>query len=259
MNEQKTDSFKFFPGEYLRDTQNLSEAQQVAYDRIMCEHIRNICVSHGQFDFFTKRLKPEEKAELKIVLTEIPAGYQISWVAREVVKSLSYKASRGSNGSGKDEKSYAPHIGYGNGKGNGVKEKGGTGEKEKKEAPEFSDARLVLQVLNESADRRYGVDSPVYHKFIYARLREDFTVQDLLDIVAYKVQEWKGKDMERYLHPETLFNRTKCTKYRDEVRRAIDKGLTAEEIRGKEKGGPKGMSAADLAKEAINLSKSMPK
>ncbi len=62
--------FIFYPGDYLRDTQCLSEKTQVAYDRIMCEHMRNICVSQDQFDFFTKRLSSDEKQELLFVLNK---------------------------------------------------------------------------------------------------------------------------------------------------------------------------------------------
>ena len=64
-------AFLFYPGDYLRDTQCLSENSQVAYDRIMCEHMRNICISKQQLNFFTKRLNDDEKSELFFLLTEI--------------------------------------------------------------------------------------------------------------------------------------------------------------------------------------------
>ena len=57
--------FVFYPGDYLRDTQMMSEKTQVAYDRIMCEHMRNICITQQQHRFFTKRLNDEEKEEMK--------------------------------------------------------------------------------------------------------------------------------------------------------------------------------------------------
>jgi len=64
----KDPAFLFYPGDYLRDTQCISENCQVAYDRIMCEHMRNICITHQQLKFFTKRLTEEELEELKMVL-----------------------------------------------------------------------------------------------------------------------------------------------------------------------------------------------
>ena len=59
----KDPEFLFYPGDYLTDTQCLSEKTQVAYDRIMCEHMRNICISQKQLKFFTKRLSPDETEE----------------------------------------------------------------------------------------------------------------------------------------------------------------------------------------------------
>ena len=97
-------AFLFYPGDYLRDTQNLSEKTQVAYDRIMCEHMRNICkdmnkigVSKKQVKFFTKRLSDEEKDELMFVLTDINGIFQIKWVAESIVKRLEYSESRRKN------------------------------------------------------------------------------------------------------------------------------------------------------------------
>lgn len=112
----KDPAFLFYPGDYLRDTQCLSEAVQVAYDRIMCEHMRNICISHAQLNFFTKKLSSEEIAELKMVLTEVDGGYQIEWVAASILKRKSYSASRSKNRQGKQKHmkdisdSYVPHM-----------------------------------------------------------------------------------------------------------------------------------------------------
>ena len=97
----KDPAFLFYPGDYLRDTQMLSEKTQVAYDRIMCEHMRNICITKQQLNFLTKRLSPEELEELKMVLTEIKGGYQIEWVADSITKRKAYSESRRKNREGK--------------------------------------------------------------------------------------------------------------------------------------------------------------
>ena len=55
----------------------LSEKTQVAYDRIMCEHMRNICISKQQLKFLTKRLSDDEKEELMMVMVDFNGGYQI--------------------------------------------------------------------------------------------------------------------------------------------------------------------------------------
>lgn len=113
----KDPAFLFYPGDYLRDTQCLSESVQVAYDRIMCEHMRNICISQAQLKFFTKRLNEDEIAELKSVLTETPEGFFIAWVAESISKRKSYSESRAKNrrGKGKEDmshisKTYVPHM-----------------------------------------------------------------------------------------------------------------------------------------------------
>lgn len=93
----KDPGFIFYPGDYLRDTQCLSEAAQVAYDRIMCEHMRNICLRQDRLNFFTKRLTEEQAAELYSVLTPCPGGYQISWVVDSILKRREYSESRRKN------------------------------------------------------------------------------------------------------------------------------------------------------------------
>lgn len=90
-------AFLFYPGDYLRDTQCLSEPSQVAYDRIMCEHMRNICISQAQLKFFTKRLTDEQKEELLMVLTEKSEGFYISWVVDSIEKRRAYSESRRNN------------------------------------------------------------------------------------------------------------------------------------------------------------------
>jgi hypothetical protein len=109
-------AFLFYPGDYLRDTQCLTEPVQVAYDRIMCEHMRNICISQEQLNFFTKRLDSEQKKELMHVLKKIPGGFQISWVAESIEKRRNYSDSRRKNREGKStntkktSQSYVPHM-----------------------------------------------------------------------------------------------------------------------------------------------------
>ncbi len=100
----KDPAFLFYPGDYLKDTQCLSEAAQVAYDRIMCEHMRNISedvnnitVSKDRVNFFTKRLTDDQREEIFHVLIKKSNGYQIEWVAESICKRKSYSNSRAKN------------------------------------------------------------------------------------------------------------------------------------------------------------------
>jgi|688.fasta_scaffold707585_1 hypothetical protein len=108
----KDPAFLFYPGDYLRDTQCLSEQAQTAYDRIMCEHMRNICISQEQLNFFTKRLTPDQKSEVLMVLTKVSGGYQIAWVAESIEKRRNYSDSRRKNRKSKPKKkeTYVPHM-----------------------------------------------------------------------------------------------------------------------------------------------------
>lgn len=90
----KDPAFLFYPGDYLRDTQCLSEKAQVAYDRIMCEHIRSAVISEQQLKFFTKRLTEDEKEELAMTLTKCEGGYKITWVAESIEKRQAFTESR---------------------------------------------------------------------------------------------------------------------------------------------------------------------
>ncbi len=109
----KDPAFLFYPGDYLRDTQCLSEKSQVAYDRIMCEHMRNICITYEQLNFFTKRLSEEEKKEVLMLLRKTKDGYQIEWVAESISKRMAYSESRRKNKQGKTKiicESYVNHM-----------------------------------------------------------------------------------------------------------------------------------------------------
>ena len=109
----KDPAFLFYPGDYLRDTQMLSEKTQVAYDRIMCEHMRNICITQQQLKFITKRLSEEELSELMMMLSKINGGYQIVWVAESISKRKAYSESRRQNRESKPNKTsktYDAHM-----------------------------------------------------------------------------------------------------------------------------------------------------
>jgi uncharacterized phage protein (TIGR02220 family) len=84
-------------------------------------------------------------------------------------------------------------------------------------------ARKVLQELNTAAGRSFKPDGRKF-EYIRARLRELASELSLEDAVAIacavvraKTREWLGTPMERYLRPETLFNKTKFDAYVQEV------------------------------------------
>lgn len=116
----KDPAFLFYPGDYLRDTQCLSTNAQVAYDRIMCEHMRNTCsdmhkigISQEQLNFFTKKLSDEEKSDLLHIVQKNGALYQIEWVAISICNRKTYSESRAENRRKKNKKdmnTYDKHM-----------------------------------------------------------------------------------------------------------------------------------------------------
>ena len=89
--------------------------------------------------------------------------------------------------------------------------------------PDDSDARSVIEYLNEKAGRRYEpVEANL--KLIRARLKEKGrTIDQLKAVVDRKVEEWRGTKFEKYLRPATLFNTEKFGQYVGELGTAIHK------------------------------------
>lgn len=106
------------------------------------------------------------------------------------------------------------------------KEKGGTGEK-------GLIAQNVIEYLNQLSGRKFLTTNQLYLRRIIQRLKEGYTEDELREIIEYKVAEWKGGEMEKHLQPDTLFNKEKCNKYRDQVRHAKENNLTISQIKGK--------------------------
>lgn len=66
---------------------------------------------------------------------------------------------------------------------------------------------------------------------IKARLDEGYTFEDIKRVIDLKVKEWLGGPMEKYLRPETLFNRTKFNSYAGVApKREIDSSVLLEDI-----------------------------
>ena len=70
---------------------------------------------------------------------------------------------------------------------------------------------VVLDYLNEKVGSNF---KPIetHLKLIKARM-QDYTEQDLKNVIDKKVKEWKGTEMQQYLRPKTLFNATNFENY----------------------------------------------
>ncbi len=77
-------------------------------------------------------------------------------------------------------------------------------------------ARAILAFLNSKAGRNYK-PTRVNLEFIENRLKEGYSMAECKQVIAKKVREWKGTDMDIYLRPATIFNATKFNQYAGEL------------------------------------------
>lgn len=63
----------------------------------------------------------------------------------------------------------------------------------------------VISYLNLKAKKNFKVDTANHQKFIKARLKEGYVLEDFKKVVDVMVSKWKGTEYEQYLQPQTLF------------------------------------------------------
>lgn len=69
----------------------------------------------------------------------------------------------------------------------------------------LSICKEVISYLNLKAKKNFKVDTASHHKFIKARLKEGYALEDFKKVVDVMVAKWKGTEYEQYLQPQTLF------------------------------------------------------
>lgn len=116
-----------------------------------------------------------------------------------------------------------------------VKEK----EKPKNSKPPHPGVIEVIQYLNKLNGTNFRTDTKQTVKLIEQRFAEGFPIQELKEIIEYKVAEWKGTKDDKWLQPDTLFNGENCAKYRNQVQAAKDKNLSISQIRARPSNAPK--------------------
>lgn len=71
----------------------------------------------------------------------------------------------------------------------------------------------IVAYLNEKAGTAYRATTKNTQSLMSARLAEGYTLEDFKTVIDKKCAEWLNTDMEKFLRPETLFNRTKFENY----------------------------------------------
>ena len=63
----------------------------------------------------------------------------------------------------------------------------------------------VISYLNLKSKKNFKVNTASHQKFIKARLKEGYVLEDFKKVVDIMVAKWKGTEYEQYLQPQTLF------------------------------------------------------
>lgn len=69
----------------------------------------------------------------------------------------------------------------------------------------LSICKEVISYLNLKAKKNFKVNTASHQKFIKARLKEGYVLEDFKKVVDIMVAKWEGTEYEQYLQPQTLF------------------------------------------------------
>ncbi|MFY3790758.1 conserved phage C-terminal domain-containing protein [Ureibacillus sp. MALMAid1270] len=72
----------------------------------------------------------------------------------------------------------------------------------------------VIEYLNKKTNRNYRINNLSTQRFINARLKEGYKLEDFKDVINVKVKQWlRDPKMKTYLRPSTLFSPTNFENY----------------------------------------------
>ncbi len=98
--------------------------------------------------------------------------------------------------------------------GNGSSSGSRKGERARAREPDREAVERVVAHLNERAGTSFRASTKATASAIRARLRDGYTVEQMLSVIDAKAAEWMPiPKMRRYLCPETLFRPSKFEKY----------------------------------------------
>lgn len=71
----------------------------------------------------------------------------------------------------------------------------------------------VIEYLNKKTGKNFKASAEAARSHINARIEEGYTVKEFFLAIDNQCDEWLGTDYEKYLRPQTLFNREKFDGY----------------------------------------------
>ena len=77
----------------------------------------------------------------------------------------------------------------------------------------------IIGHLNKLTGKNFSPNGDANQKAINGRLNEGYTIQDILNVIDIKSQQWsRNKKMSKYLRPSTLFRKSKFEGYLNEYK-----------------------------------------
>lgn len=100
-------------------------------------------------------------------------------------------------------------------------------EKQKKEKPKKIDqsniSAEIIKYLNECTGFELRTDIQSNQTPIAALLNKKYTPEDIKMVIEFKVREWLGTEMQKYLRPSTLFGNKHFDEYLNQARNPFSK------------------------------------
>ncbi len=91
----------------------------------------------------------------------------------------------------------------------------------------------IIKHLNSKTRKRFRAVGK--NKTLINSLLKDYTVSEIKSIIDAKCAEWLGDvKMEKYLRPQTLFNKSKFQSYHEQINPISNKSLTPRQIEHRE-------------------------
>lgn len=247
--------FPFYIGDYLADTMHLDHRRHGVYVFLLCGYYKN----RGPLDDDNSTLSAIVRLPLSEWLIERPVMakfFQIrdgKWHQKRADMEILKRSQRQESGrrgaeSRWDEDSKPDGKGHGKQDGKIMEvithnsqpqsepqpkpksdpESLSSGKPDNAEMAILTQARIVLHYLNEKAARHYR-EVAANLLFIKQRLEEpDVTIEGMKVMIDRQVARWKGTDYDKYLRPQTLFNRSKFADYYDNRDMPVDNPKRAE-------------------------------
>lgn len=230
--------YRWFPGDYARDTRHLSLMQHGVYRLLIDLYMDQGGPFRNDLPYLYRWLHAEsveEKNSVEFILAEFFLLSSNQWHHKRCDTELEWRESKSeyaktsankrwhSDGNANAMRTHSVGNANQNQNQNQIKEKSKALSVSALPKPDLaSQSREVLDYLNQLTGRKFRpVDETL--KPIQARLKAGFSAARLKEIALLKHEQW-GTDerMAEYLRPKTLYTATNCANYDGVLPNGVD-------------------------------------